>query len=314
MKKMKFSMFTYLMITLLLVLSCSDWSISDQRTIIETIVIEPKSEIWVDEFEQVEEFDKIDIIWVLDRSCSMTRINETLLDSIETMMDALPEDVNWRLKMITAGTAWTTLQPDTFPLTRGDILSDAEQMLAALPGDQGEEGFDALKNYITLNDYARTWLRPSAAMLVVFVSDEEEQSDNSATVEDFTRWYENYRRTVFLASIVHLPEYESVCDPPPASHNVGDRYIEATEYFEGQIVDICLDDWSLAVKEATNQMKPIEYYELTHKPYVETMIVYIDGQVSYDWYYDDVQNMIEFTVIPPSFAEVRMAYLVKEYL
>ena len=314
MKKMKFSMFTYLMITLLLVLSCSDWSISDQRTIIETIVIEPKSEIWVDEFEQVEEFDKIDIIWVLDRSCSMTRINETLLDSIETMMDALPEDVNWRLKMITAGTAWTTLQPDTFPLTRGDILSDAEQMLAALPGDQGEEGFDALKNYITLNDYARTWLRPSAAMLVVFVSDEEEQSDNSATVEDFTRWYENYRRTVFLASIVHLPEYESVCDPPPASHNVGDRYIEATEYFEGQIVDICLDDWSLAVKEATNQMKPIEYYELTHKPYVETIIVYVDGQVSYDWYYDDVQNMIEFTVIPPSFAEVRMAYLVKEYL
>jgi hypothetical protein len=314
MKKMKFSMFTYLMITLLLVLSCSDWSISDKRTIIETIVIEPKSEIWIDEFEQVEEFDKIDIIWVLDRSCSMTRINETLLDSIETMMDALPEDVNWRLKMITAGTAWTTLQPDTFPLTRGDILSDAEQMLAALPGDQGEEGFDALKNYITLNDYARTWLRPSAAMLVVFVSDEEEQSDNSATVEDFTRWYENYRRTVFLASIVHLPQYESACDPPPASHNVGDRYIEATEYFEGQVVDICLDDWSLAVKEATNQMKPIEYYELTHKPYVETIIVYVDGQVSYDWYYDDVQNMIEFTVIPPSFAEVRMAYLVKEYL
>ena len=314
MKKMKFSMFTYLMITLLLVLSCSDWSISDQRTIVQTVVIEPKSEIWIDEFKQVEEFDKIDIIWVLDRSCSMTKINETLLDSIETMMDALPEDVNWRLKMITAGTAWTTLQPDTFPLTRGDILSDAEQMLAALPGDQGEEGFDALKDYITLNDYARTWLRPTAAMLVVFVSDEEEQSDNSATVEDFTRWYENYRRTVFLASIVHLSEYESVCDPPPASHNVGDRYIEATEYFEGQVVDICLDDWSLAVKEATNQMKPIEYYELTHKPYVETIIIYVDGQVSYDWYYDDAQNTIEFTVIPSSFAEVRMAYLVKEYL
>jgi hypothetical protein len=303
-----------LILTFLSLVACSEWSISDQRTIVETIVIEPKSEIWVDEFEQVEEFDKIDIIWVLDRSCSMTKINQTLLDSIETMMDALPEDVNWRLKMITAGTAWTTLQPDTFPLTRGDVLADAEQMLAALPGDQGEEGFDALRNYISINEYARTWLRPSAAMLVVFVSDEEEQSDNSATVEDFTRWYEAYRSTVFLASIVNLPRDESICEHPPASHNVGNRYIEAAEYFEGQVVDICLDDWSLAVKQATNQMQPIEFYELTHEPYVESIIVYVDGQVSYDWAYNDTQNMIEFTVVPPSFAEVRMAYLVKQYL
>lgn len=303
-----------LILTFLSLVACSEWSISDQRTIVETIVIEPKSEIWVDEFEQVEDFDKIDIIWVLDRSCSMTSINQTLLDSIETMMNALPTDVNWRLKMITAGTAWTTLQPDTFPLTRGDILSDAEQMLNALPGDQGEEGFDALQNYVSINEYARTWLRPSAAMLVVFVSDEEEQSDNSATVEDFTRWYEAYRPTVFLASIVNLPRDESICDPRPLSHNVGDRYIEAAEYFEGEVVDICLDDWSLAVRQATNQMKPIEFYELTHEPYVESIIVYVDGEVSYDWHYNDVQNMIEFTVVPPSFAEVRMAYLVKQYL
>ena len=303
-----------LILTFLSLVACSEWSISDQRTIVETTIIEPKSEIWVDEFEQVEDFDKIDIIWVLDRSCSMTSINQTLLDSIETMMDALPTDINWRLKMITAGTAWTTLQPDTFPLTRGDILSDAEQMLNALPGDQGEEGFDALQNYVSINEYARTWLRPSAAMLVVFVSDEEEQSDNSATVEDFTRWYEAYRPTVFLASIVNLPRDESICDPPPASHNVGNRYIEAAEYFEGQVVDICLDDWSLAVKQATNQMQPIEFYELTHEPYVESIIVYVDGEVSYDWAYNDTQNMIEFTVVPPSFAEVRMAYLVKQYL
>ncbi len=166
--------------------------------------------------------------------------------------DALPTDVNWRLKMITAGTAWTTLQPDTFPLTRGDILSDAEQMLNALPGDQGEEGFDALRNYVSINEYASTWLRPGPAMLVVFVSDEEEQSDNSVTVGDFTRWYESYRSTVFLASIVNVPRDESICDPPPVSFNVGDRYIEAAEYFEGEVVDICLDDWSLAVRQATN--------------------------------------------------------------
>ena len=303
-----------LILTFLSLVACSEWSISDQRTIVETIVIEPKSEIWVDEFEQVEDFDKIDIIWVLDRSCSMTSINQTLLDSIETMMDALPTDINWRLKMITAGTAWTTLQPDTFPLTRGDILSDAEQMLNALPGDQGEEGFDALRNYVSINEYARTWLRPGAAMLVVFVSDEEEQSDNSVTVGDFTRWYESYRSTVFLASIVNIPRDESICDPPPASFNVGGRYIEAAENFEGEVVDICLDDWSLAVRQATNQMKPIEFYELTHEPYVESIIVYVDGEVSYDWHYNDVQNMIEFTVVPPSFAEVRMAYLVKQYL
>lgn len=301
-----------LILTFLSLVACSEWSISDQRTIIETTVIEPKSEIWVDEFEQIEEFDKIDIIWVLDRSCSMSKVNETLLDSVETMMNALPTDVNWRLKMITAGDRSFLMQADTFPLTRGDTLRDAEQMLTALPNDSGEEGFDALVNYVVLNDYGRTWLRPNAAMLVVFVSDEEEQS--STSVESFISWYGSYRSTSFLASVIHLPREESVCNPGPSSHEIGDRYIEATEYFGGQIVDICTEDWSLAVKEATNQMQQIEFYELTHEPYVESIIVYVDGEVSYDWYYNDVQNMIEFTVIPPSFAEVRMAYLVKQYL
>ena len=37
-----------------------------------------------------------------------------------------------------------------------------------------EEGFDAAYDYIVNNPYSSTWMRPDAALLIVFVSDEEE--------------------------------------------------------------------------------------------------------------------------------------------
>ena len=84
------------------------------------------------------------------------------------------------------------------------------------------------------------------ALLVVFVSDEDDQSmHDMISLDDFIDWYAAQRQTVFLSSIVNLEPADSSCNA--TSHNVGERYIDATNYFSGIIVDICSDDWPIIV-------------------------------------------------------------------
>jgi len=283
----------------------------EPETIIEyvEVEVEPDAEIWIDSFTQVGAFEEIDILWVIDKSCSMNSHNAALLDGVEAMMNSLPMDVNWRLKMITAGT-WAT-QATTFPLTRGDTPQDAVDMLNALPIDGSEMGFDALKDYVLTDTYAQTWLRYDAAFLVVFVSDEEEQS--AMLVSDFNMWYEGFRKSVYMASIVNVEAADSVCDWPPSSNMIGSRYIDSTDYFAGNVIDICEDDWGTAVEEATNEIEPHEDYMLTHIPYEATVVVFADGVIYHDWHFDSSDNRVYFDVIPDDGVHIEIGYEVKEY-
>jgi hypothetical protein len=308
-----------LALTLLCLMACSDTDYGlvigtvEKETIIEYVDVEPDIEIWVDSFTQIGAFDEMDILWVIDGSCSMNSHHSQLVLGVEAMMNNLPLDINWRLKMITAGDYAYITQSNLFPLTRGDDIDDAIYMLNDLPYDGGESGFSAVQNYVNDDAYAKTWMRPDAALLTVFVSDEPEQS-STLGANDFVWWYENQRDSVFLASIVHVPAAESVCTTmSPGITHIGQEYIEATNYLGGAVVDICNPDWATAVEDATQEIEPFEDYKLKHIPYENTIAVFVETKPFLDWHYDATDNRIYFDTMPAEGELVEMAYAVKEY-
>ena len=267
-------------------------------------------DIWVDSFTQPMSVDGIDILWVIDRSGSMNSYNTELLNGIQAMLSALPTS-DWRLVIISADPTDSVLSTE-FPLVPGDDMVDAEQMLNTLPPGPWEEGFNSVYAYMTNNPYSSTWMRPDAGLLVVFVSDEEEQSTvQYPTPLDFLSWYQMQRMgSVFMASVVNQDATTSVCDHPPSPINVGDRYMEATNVLAGTIVDICDEDWTAGVTDATNSIDPYESLKLTYTPDPLTAIrVFINGSLSHDWYYNSSDNTIYFTVIPSGGDLVEIGYL-----
>ena len=69
---------------------------------------------------------------------------------------------------------------------------------------------------------AASWMREDASLLIVFVSDEEEQSTSMfPAVSEFTDWLDEKRSSVFVASIVNHDPAISTCNSSPI--NVGDR-------------------------------------------------------------------------------------------
>jgi len=279
----------------------------------EYVIVEPDAEIWIDSFVQTASYDEVDILWVIDGSCSMLQHRGNLLAGIELMMNNLPTDVNWRLKMITTGDGRAVKQPQTFPLTRGDDIYDALAMYNDLPPDGMEKGFDAVKNYITLDSYASTWMRPSAALLTVFVSDEEDQS--TQTAPDFIAWYQTLRPNVFSSFIGNVKTADSICTRPPGPMDVGLKYMDVVTYFLGTIIDICETDWSAGVQDATQKIDPVEELELTHEPYKSTIVVFENGAPMdhAKWTYIEADNIIEFDPIPDEGVLVEIGYAVKYY-
>ena len=286
--------------------------VSQQDVYIEgdTIIIEDTgqdaADIWVDNFTQPGNFDGVDILWVIDPSGSMVNDRPRVIDGIADMIGVLPT-TNWRLAIISTdpNRAGNTQQ---FPLVPGDSAQDAENHMNTTVGGGREQGFDAVVAYIT-NAYAPTWMRPDAALLVVFVSDEEEQSNgNFPSTSNFTTWLSSQRDYVYVSSIVQLGQEHTECSPA-SPLNQGDRYMEAADAFSGQKIDICSEDWSQGVADASNQIQQFDYWELTHVPlYNNRIYVFIDGVPNYDWYYEPSENRVYFNTMPNERSLVEIAY------
>tara|TARA_A100001515_G_scaffold30502_1_gene23792 strand:+ start:659 stop:1681 length:1023 start_codon:yes stop_codon:yes gene_type:complete len=266
-------------------------------------------EIWVDSFIQPLSVEGVDILWIIDTSGSMNVYDPRLIAGIEAMMNALPE-TGWRLAMLSNDPA-KAVKEAQFPLIPGDDVADALNMYSAMLRGGREEGFDAAYEYIVNNTYASTWMRHDAALLVVFVSDEEEQSDDHfVNLLDFTNWYGGLRNgSVYLASINNVAKADSVCAKTPSSLDIGHRYMDAVNHFGGTIVDICSEDWSAGVTDASTRIEPYESLELTHVPSdIDSIRVFINGSLSWNWYYEPTDNTVYFTIIPGADDLVEIAY------
>jgi hypothetical protein len=293
--------------------SCSpDYTIKGHNeiyiTVTETVIVgdtaipEPIGEVWIDSFEQPDSTDGVDILIVIDTSCSMSDNETQLLAGVEAFMDNLPE-ADWRLNMISTSPD-KVLTEQQFPLVTGDDIIDAQEMYDNMSRGTREEGFQSVQDYILSNPYASTWLRWDAALLIVFVSDEEEQSDMS--VDDFTDWLNGYRSSVFMSSIINLDPKKSLCNV--ASYNTGYRYEEATLMYSGVVMDICSKDWTDGVRDASDSIDPISEWGLTYVPIKESVVVFVDGVPFVDWGYDTVENKVYFTVLPDGGSLVEIGY------
>ena len=277
-------------------------------TVTETVIVgdtavpEEVGEVWVDSFNQPDTTDGVDILVVIDTSCSMSDNEAQLLAGVEAFMDNLPE-ADWRLNMISTSPD-KVLAEQQFPLVPGDDIIDAQEMYDNMSRGTREEGFNATQDYILSNPYASTWLRWDAALLIVFVSDEEEQSDMS--VDDFTDWIDNYRSSVFMSSIINLDPVESLCNV--STSYAGYRYEEATLTYSGVVMDICSKDWTEGVRDASISIDPISEWGLTYVPIKESIVVFVDGVPFMDWGYDPVTNKVYFTILPDGGSLVEIGY------
>ena len=84
--------------------------------------------------------------------------------------------------------------------------------------------------------------------------------------------------------------------------------MEATNLLGGTVVDICDEDWSPGVTDATHSVEPYEKIELTHKAEVDSIRVFVNGYLNHDWLYIESENTVYFTIVPSAGELVEVGY------
>ena len=279
-KKMKYLLFA-------LALGCTaDYSIIEGK-VVEVEEIHP-SDIHVDSFIQPSKPEQIDVLVLLDTSCSM---NDNYAQ-VSTGVELLRNDLSYVTNDYNIGFINTSLREPYYVGPFDNTSSIIDFIIApwSLGPDYTEAGFSALYDFTNSMPESMLFFRETADKLFIFISDEEEQSGIPTNV--FADWlrseFSGVQRDV--VSIVTVPDSE--CEFTDYSANIGHKYIDLAQHYGKDGIDIC-SDWELWLSNSTFLVGPIDYIKLTYTPVEESIKVYIDRFETEQWEYDKVTNTVK---------------------
>jgi len=249
---------------------------------------------WItDEFEQ-ESLKDVDILFVVDNSGSMRRVQTNLADNFDTFINIFAASgVDYHIAFITTddptfiGEVVTPLFADPIGEANSQIISIGTYGSANEMGI--ENSYEALRG---TGDAApgNAFFRETAKLVIIYISDEDDHGSITPSVA----------AAYFIAlksSTAHIAAHAVIGDVPGGcgSAQSGDLYNDIAILMSGSTLSICSTDWGtpmeqLAVESMINNSFPLS----DSSPVEQTIEVVVDGVVSYDWSYDSIYNAIIF--------------------
>ncbi|MAG27639.1 hypothetical protein CMI47_19060 [Candidatus Pacearchaeota archaeon] len=268
-----------------------------------TMIDRAETHVIIDSFTQADRIDSLDVLVVLDTSCSM---NDNFAN-VATGMDILRLDIesltmNYQFGYITAdSTRLGYLGPYSSSSSQIDMLMAP----SLLPTSFYEEGFLAAYTFLT-SQTGGEFSRPDADFLLFLISDEDEQSNISP--DAFRSWMSAMFVDVDhdIVSITTVEDPDSLCS---FWSDVGHKYIELASLYGKDEIDICGSDWSLWLSDSSFITKMKDSIVLSEDdPIVKSMVVYIERQITNDWVYIPETNTVSLGFTPDYGELVEVGY------
>ena len=246
-----------------------------------------------EEFIQEEQLE-LDILFVIDNSCSMGTEQAELAYNSDLFITPLSTSgADFHIGVITTDSA--SLRGVVITPATPDIVTEfQDQIVAGTSGSSTERGLQMAEDSLQPGGEAgagRPFFRDTANLVVVIVSDEDDSgtgvvSDhitNIMSVKDLTI-------TTFTLHTVAGLYPSSACASPAG------RYDEAVFLSGGQFFDICTSDWGYQVEQiAEDSLSSVLFYPLSEDPVVDSIEVFVDGVPTLTgWSYNYVDNSVVF--------------------
>ena len=287
--------------------------------------------------------NQVDILWVVDDSCSMGEEQQTLANGFSSFVQQMEaSQTDFHLGVISTSFDET----DTM---RGVLIGDPPYLTSedegfeedfigraqvGIDGSDKEKGLAAaeyaLSPALTSSGPNAGFVRADAQLLVVFVTDEEDCSDGGALfgqpaeecykqdelLVPVTSYVQSYRDLKDSGDMVQVGAIVGVQNAACDDAFPGSRYIQTAALLGGLVGDICLADWSTMLSDLGLNATGIRTsFQTTHLARVDTLKVWVNEvEIPQDptsgWTYDEATWYIEFA---PSAVPERDASIVAEY-
>lgn len=284
-------LFTFLI--LILTGCANDISVSDAREV----------QVIVDSYIQPDPVEKLDILIALDTSGSMSNN----YNDVSNGMSLLRSDISGITMDYQFG--FITMDPTDSGFEGVlDSSSTSIDMLMApqlLPQTGLEEGFAATYSFLN-SEESLGFRRDDADFLLFLISDEDEQS--TITAELFQEWLAQE-----MSEVTHDVVCVAVPDDDEKSSSWDDstgwKYIDLAALYSKGVVDIGDDDWSLWLSESSYLIRTVDFIILSQPdPIIDSIIVYIDGEVTNEWSYSAIDNSVKLSFSPDHGSLVEVGY------
>jgi hypothetical protein len=284
---------------------------------------------------------KVDVLFVVDNTASMVEEQPRFINALPAFVStALEKKVDLHVAVTTTG-----IQPESstcpggaaggeagrfFPVdnSRERILTNRTADLASkLQGNAQvglctsvEQGFEAVRRALSEplvdggddprtplpNDGNRGFLRDEAALVVVFVGDEDDHSPDS--VATYVRFFQSkkgefqpQRMTIYA-----IAPTDASCS---TAGGVGTRYAEAATRTGGEVVSVCAPDYAPLMRNVANKaFSPQDRFPLSEPPIPGSVAVQVNGAPATGWSYDGASNSVVFSPGPAPGAKVEISY------
>lgn len=288
---------------------------------------------------------KVDILFVVDNTPSMIQHQQNISAQLPGMTSALNAlKMDYRFAVTTTSMASGTvnacaplsrkLQGSPAYLTEKNIGSLPDRFVVGSAGCQREAGLDAMA-WVTspayLNSISSDFMRTDALFVVIFISDEQDQSSEfgDGTKDDFVKLL-NQRKPAFddgsrawIANYIGTLSMNNTCDGGGGSSSVGSNYVRLVDASMGVKSALCNLDLAVAVSNIKARIVDhLQSYRFKEEPNKTSIAVTIGGKAIHEsetdgWTLEKEiradgkdQWILKFhgTAIPPADVPVNVVY------
>ncbi len=247
--------------------------------------------------------DKVDILLVVDNSCSMAPYQSELASNFQSFIQFFVDvDVDYHIGVTTTTVAepWlggSCTQQDINKIPEpGHLVFDrvidsetnnAEQLFAQLVnvgtcGSGSEMGLEAAA--LALGpELDNSFIRDDAELSVIFVSDEQDGSPlgvNSYLNEYRASKPDSGRESMDVSALVVTDRTSCNSQQIQAGASEGTRYLDIADQSGGVIGNICSDDFASIVTDLSlNSSRLNDTFYLSSRPDLSTLSVEVDAEV-----------------------------------
>ncbi|MHB8872886.1 MAG: choice-of-anchor D domain-containing protein [Myxococcaceae bacterium] len=288
-----------------------------------------------------QEGNKLDVLFVVDNTASMLEEQPRLVAALPAFADeALTRGLDLQAAITTTGLevvggscpggALGGEAGRLFPVNgaRPRILTTSMPNLGtALQANAGvglcafvEKGLEAARRALTPplvdgaddprtsapNDGNLGFLRPEAALAVVFVGDEDDHSPDD--VDSYVRFFRALKGSsqAHRVALFAIAPTDLAC---PTAGGTGTRYGEAARKTGGEVLSSCAADYAPFLRTlAGSAVGPQDRFSLSEVPDPSTLEVTLDGVLTFAYSYDAARNEVVFLTRPPGGTLVRVSY------
>jgi hypothetical protein len=93
------------------------------------------------------------------------------------------------------------------------------------------------------------------------------------------------------------------------ANEIGYKYIELSDLYKKDVVDIKEEDWSVWLSDSSYLTSQKDFIVLSEQgPILDSIIVYVNQEATYDWSYIEASNIIQLGFVPGYGSVIEVGY------